>query len=316
MVTQLSLQFSDDYLTFGSFEKDVLTLLEKARTTETIHYRVIVDLKNPFTAAVDVTVVKNQLGARVAFEGIKDANEAAGVFQAHFAYGSFGKTDSIRAFYTLSMLEKKPKNTDHPGIYWCIDPSLLEQACYKQGRYSFFLVPIEKCGFIRDETALCPGINLSLEENSMLTDIPSLLGMQDEIQSFRKVYQSGEITSGPSICLIVFDNGSMFQDVFVHANGIPGIGYFPVLYGLKISQGDDEHNYYCTPGNNEWNNPRGILIAKRLIKTMHAQFMSTSEQSIMDWEGLVTAMRMYQSGYDDGHDAATRSHMADELAGD
>ena len=319
----MSLPFSEDFSSLGSFETDAIKLLTRAFTTETFHHRVIVNLEDPFRTAVDVTVVTNRLGARLAFEDVQDAKSAVERFTDQFTFGSSGKIGPVNAFCTLALFrdgfQTENMNTDHPETRWCIDPRLLEKADAVFDDHSFFLVPIEKAGLIRDDKPRL--INLLLRENPRLTGLDTVYFMEQTLSFFRhKVHEY----KTPSICLAttkvgdavdIFSDNDPFPRVFIDATGIPNYGLFPVLYGLKPSRDSNEH-YYYEPGELYKNVDPVMVRINHTMRMLGLKVFDVDPSSVIDWKTLAVALKLYSEGYEARHEAATRSRKADELAGD
>ena len=318
----MAITFPEGFISEGSFEREAMALAKKARTTETYHFRVIVNSEDPFKNPTDVTVVTNQLGARIAYEGERNYCDALVKFYAEFDYNSHEKTSPANIFYLLaSASDDNPflHNVDHPSIEYYVDPSLLEKAYYKVDRYSFFLVPLEKTDLLRViEHSPCRSLNLSLSESSMLSNIPTMEeGFGSEIQSFRKyVAKNGNITS-PSICLIAIDDarhGGPFPQVFIYAKPVRTEGYFPVLFGLKSVK--ENGQYLCVPGRKKVNFVGETDLVKHAVRKLGIHYMAADKKSVMDWKELLATLEFFKEGYEAGRDAAIRSRKADELAGD
>ena len=336
----MSLLFDKQYFeNRGSFEEDIAELFEKATTTETFHYRVIVNLENPFKTAVDVAVVTNELGARMIFkDNTKGSLMAATAFHTQFFYSPPERTGLANVFYSAALMVGNRtqtadgetsidipagKNTDHPEIRWCIDPRLLDQASYKKDDRSFLLIPIEKAGLVKNAGSPYL-INLSSYENNLLKNVVAT--DFDGNKFFSRAFQDlkmirDKIAPKPSICLVatacddLYSENDPFPRIFIHAEEIPFCGLFPALYGLEAAQ-NENYQYTCAPGKERKPADPAMEHAKHAMRMLGLTRLSANPNSIIDWKNLASAMKLYSEGYEAGRDAAIRSRKADELAGD
>ena len=318
----MSLVFPEGYVLNGSFEGEALSLVKRANATETFHSRVIIDYEDPFNNPAQVIEVTNKLGARIPYEGDNSVVSVLEKFHASFCYDlSLGKFSPASVFYKLATTTGEKlieQNKDHPGVEYYIDPSLLKKAYYGANGYWFFLVPLEKTDLLRkiDHTS-CKSLNLSLNESSKLSDIPTIGdGFASEIQRFREYIANDNITS-PSICLIAIDNtrhGEPFPQVFIYAKPVRTVGYFPVLFGLKPVK--EKGQYLCVPSRARINEIRKPDLVKRAIGKLGINYMAADKKSVVDWKELLATLELFKEGYELGRDEAIRSRKADELAGD
>lgn len=326
----MSLPFSEDFSALGSFETDAIELLTRAFTTETFHYRVIVNLEDPFRTAVDVTVVTNRLGACLAFEDVQDAKSAVERFTDQFTFGSSGKIGPVNAFCTLALFrdgfQTENMNTDHPETRWCIDPRLLEKADAVFDDHSFFLIPLDFILQNRNEsTGALKELVLSMRKNAVLSKLEVLPKYRD-ISAWLYEHYKGKNFDSPSIGFVATSAyGSkvdVFPRVYIHAKEICQDEYFPVLYGINSSWGGN-YLYICYYDQRPNNKKETIGdrqtkadIIDDAIERAGFRHLFPDKKFRITWDSLALGMALFDKGYEAGHEAATRSRKADELAGD
>ena len=305
----MSLMFNDEFVSLGTFHDEAEQLAEKAYTTETFHYRVIVNLNEPFRTAVSMILVKNQLGACLPYE-VGDTKKALEEFHKDFLVDLNGGMTTTSAFYALARADRI-LNTDHPEVRWCINPSLLDDVYVRFDDYNFFLIPLKESGFLSSSR-----IYLSTQRNTLLADVPPMTYEDHPIT--KKFFGEKSQINGcktPSICMIVppaEQADDILPSVYIHGTRIPENGYFPILYGVKPST-FEEHKFICYFSYRKYENPNADL-ADRIIDRFGLRHLVPDCDSLVTWQDVSSAVNFYLEGYEAGRSAVLRANKADELA--